>query len=104
MGNDDVKDLTLLLVDTEDVEGEVGLQAVIPPIPPPPPAPVPPPVPVPAPPAPPPPPPPPPPAPVELLGAPDITLKLLYEGYGEPIMPVGGWPGDPLLWPGEKEA
>lgn len=70
VGKDEVKDLTLLLVDTEEGEGDVGVQAVMPPIPPPAP------VPVPPPPAPPP-PPPPPPALVELLGAPDMTLKLL---------------------------
>lgn len=67
VGNEDVKDLTLLLVDTDDGEGDVGLQAVIPPPPPPVP-----PCPPPAPPF-----PPPPPVPAELLGAPDITLKLL---------------------------
>ena len=77
VGNEDVKDFTLLLVDTDDGEGDVGLQAVIPP-PPPPVPPCPPPVPpLPPPPPPAPPFPPPPPDPAELLGAPDITLKLL---------------------------
>ena len=54
VGNEDVNDFTLLLVDTDDGEGEVGLHAVMPPAPPPPPA-----------------------CPAELLGAPGITLKLL---------------------------
>lgn len=58
VGNEDVKVFTLLLVDTNDGEGEVGLHAVMPPVPAPPP-------------------PPPPPVPAELLGAPGITLKLL---------------------------